>query len=259
MLIGVIGAMQEEVDTLIGMLRDAKTHQLGGRIFTQGQFMGNDVIVVYSRVGKVSAASTATTLINHFGVDNIIFTGIAGAVNEGLNVGDIVIGDKCIQHDMDASPIFPKFEIPLTNTSYFASCNNLVEKARQAAEQFVEQQFNTVISRDIQAKFGIIKPAIKIGTIASGDQFIKCSQKIAGFKQEIDNCMAVEMEGAAVSQVCSEYQLPFAVIRTISDKANEKAPHDFGQFLTEVASLYAVGIVKQLLILLHNDMYEVPV
>lgn len=253
MKIGIIGAMQEEVDSLLRLVKSPTTQQFGGRTFTLGQYLNNDVVIVYSRVGKVSSASTATTLIQQFGVDIVLFTGIAGAVAPELNVGDIVIGDKCIQHDMDASPIFPKYEIPLTNTTYFHSCENLVEKAFEAAQLFLKEDFNTVISDAIQKKFGIHQPNIKIGTIASGDQFISCPLKISQFKQDIPHLLAVEMEGAAVSQVCAEYDIPFVVIRTISDKANADAPTNFNSFLSEVATLYAIGIIKQLLSLLNTD------
>ena len=177
----------------------------------------------------------------------VIFTGIAGGVEPSLNVGDIVIGDKCIQHDMDASPIFPKYEIPLTNTAYFHSCESLVKKANDAAQLFLNDDFQTLISPAIQHKFGIHQPSIQIGTIASGDQFISCPLKISQFKEEIPHLLAVEMEGAAVSQVCAEYHIPFVVIRTISDKANTDAPTDFTLFLNEVASIYATGIIRHLL------------
>lgn len=251
MMIGIIGAMQEEVDSILGLLTDSKSHRLGGRIFTKGKFLNQDVIVVYSRVGKASAASTATTLINHFGVEMMVFTGTAGAVDETLHVGDIVIGDQCIQHDMDASPLFPKFEIPLTNQSYFASCDKLVTKAFNAAEQFLAEDFKSMVSDAIQKEFKIQQPAVKIGTIASGDQFISCPDKIKQFKIEIDNLLAVEMEGAAVSQICAEYEIPCVIIRTISDNANEHAPMDFNRFLTEVTSHYAKGIIKHFLTLVQ--------
>lgn len=247
MIIGIIGAMPEEVEAIVQLLDTPKNHQIGGRTFTKGDFHHQTVVVVYSRVGKASSASTATTLINHFSADKIIFTGIAGAVADDLKIGDIVIGDQCIQHDMDASPLFPKYEIPLTNQTYFYSCEKLVEMAVNAAECFLKEDYANMLSDKIRQKFQLTEPAIKIGTIASGDQFISCPTKIQNLKLDIDNLIAVEMEGAAVSQICAEYQVPFAVIRTISDKANTKAPDDFNQFLTEITAIYAKGIIKHLL------------
>lgn len=242
MKIGIMGAMPEEVGSIANLLNNPVLRSFGSRDFLTGCFSDKEVIVVYSRCGKVSSASTATTLINHFKVNAIIFTGVAGAVPMHLNVGDVVVGDKCIQHDMDGRPIFPKYEIPLSGVTYFHSSQELVSKARLATERFFSAEFHSAIPKEIREKFNISRPAVHVGTIASGDQFVSCPMKVKNLQKEIDNVLAVEMEGAAVSQVCSEYELPFVVFRTISDKANCDAPTDFQQFITQVASFYASAI-----------------
>ncbi len=247
MTVGIIGAMAQEVDAIVSLLDSATTFQMGSRVFTTGKFGNQEIVVVFSRWGKVASASTATLLINQFQAKQIIFTGLAGAVDHQLNVGDIVVGDKCIQHDLDGRPFFSKFEIPLTSKTYLHSSVKLVQVAFNAVKKFLTEDFTTDVSEQIRHKFEIKQPTVQIGTVASGDQFISCNNKLNELRDEIDNILAVEMEGAAVSQVCSEFDIPFVVIRTISDKANAAAPIDFNAFLSEVTPYYAKGVMRHVL------------
>lgn len=252
MIIGIMGAMPEEVSAISELLNEKRETTVRKRAFIQGNFGSHEVVIVYSRVGKVSSASTATTLINDFKVDNIIFFGIAGGVTDDLNIGDIVIADQCIQHDMDASPLFPKYEIPLTQQSYFGSDPELVQISQVAVERFLKDDFQQSITDTLRKQFQLYHPKVEIGTIATGDQFIKDPMKITEFKTELNHVLAVDMESGAVAQICDEYEIPYVSIRVLSDKANTKAPEDFHLFLTEITTHYAKGIIKHLLLQISN-------
>jgi len=247
MTIGIIGAMPQEVDSIIDLLDTHETIEIGGKVFHTGTFKNHNIVVVFSKWGKVSAASCAATLMSQFRISKLIFTGVAGAVCTQLSIGDIVVGDKCLQHDMDARPFFPKYQIPLTDTTFHISSNALVDAASRAITLFFENDFFQ-IPEETKNMFQIKTPKIHIGTIASGDQFVSCEKKLEELRNE--GIAAVEMEGAAVSQVCSEFAVDFVVIRTISDKANTNAPIDFPAFLAHVTPIYAKGIIKHLLSIL---------
>ena len=119
MLLGLMGAMPEEMDKIIDALTDKKVVERGSRLYYRGKLYGQEVVAVFSRWGKVAAATTATNLIVEFGVDRIVFTGVAGAISDDLNIGDVVIAQRLFQHDMDARPLMRRFEIPLTGKTSF--------------------------------------------------------------------------------------------------------------------------------------------
>ena len=120
MAIGIISAMQEEMQTLLDNLQERVATTKGMRTYYHGKLFNVEIVLVFSRWGKVASATTATQLINDFAVDEIIFTGVAGAISPLMNIGDIVIGKNLYQHDVDASPLFKKFEVPLLHKIYFA-------------------------------------------------------------------------------------------------------------------------------------------
>ena len=233
-----MGAMPQEIALLLPDLEDRTNVSIARREYHSGKLFGHDAIVVFSRWGKVAAALTATTLINQFNVEFLIFTGVAGAADPLLNVGDIVIADTLIQHDFDASAmnIFKKFEIPLLGVSYFDVEEKLVAATILAATRYVATH-----SKETTI------PKIIRGTIASGDQFIANPKQIERLISKISNLKCVEMEGAAMAQVAYEHSIPFVVVRAISDKADHSAPVDFVRFITDTASHYSHGIVTNLL------------
>ncbi len=245
--IGVMGAMQEEISSLKQAMQDPVTIWLGGREYICGKLFGKSAVVVFSRWGKVAAAATAATLIAKFNVDCLLFTGVAGAVNADLNVGDIVLGNRLYQHDMDASPLFSKREIPCLGIDGFDAHPNLLEKGQMAVAKFLASSYFSPNNPVLQ-EFAITAPKLYPGIIASGDQFINHVDKIKALHQEVSGTLAVEMEGAAVAQVCYEHDVPNLVIRTISDRADHQAPVDFTKFVAKVASYYAIGILEPLLI-----------
>jgi adenosylhomocysteine nucleosidase len=250
--LGIVSALQQEQNGLIQAMNSASTVSRGMRSYTAGQLWGIDVVCVLSRIGKVAATATVATLIERFGVTHVIFTGVAGGAEEKIRVGDIVIAESLVQHDMDASPLFPRFEIPLTGQSRFLSDRHLTETLAEASRLFLEWDLETAITRADRNQFRLQAPALHTGLIASGDEFIHRRERLAGLRSSLPGLLAVEMEGAAVAQVCFEFGVPFAVVRTISDGANEDAPIDFMEFIDGVASHYAFGIVRRLCRLLRN-------
>lgn len=246
MKIGIMGAMPQEVDSILSHMTDVHTVEHGSRTYHVGKMNSHDVVLVFSRWGKVAAATTATSLIAEFKIDQLIFTGVAGASTPDLNIGDIVISSQLYQHDMDARPLMPRHEIPLTNITFFKADTTLMRKA-QAATRGLLATLSQKISADELSAFNITQPKCILGTIATGDQFIGDTVRTSAIMAERPETAAVEMEGASVAQVCTDYKIPFVVIRTISDKADHKSAIDFPRFVEKVARHYAEHIVSSIL------------
>lgn len=242
--LGIISALAEEQQGLIEAMQEPATLTHGMRVYTAGTLWEIDAVSVLSRIGKVAAAMTATTLVEKFGVTHIVFTGVAGSGDAGVKVGDIVVADRLVQHDVDASPLFPKFQIPLTGLSHFESDLALTDRLAGAARQFLDHGLELAIADEERRLFGLTRPRVHRGLIASGDQFIGGRAHLARVRDGLPGLLAVEMEGAAVAQVCFELGIPFAVIRTISDNANEEAAVDFMRFVKTVASRYAFETLR---------------
>ncbi len=245
MTIGIISAMYEEMQTLLKNLKQPVTITKGMRTYHQGRLFNTDVVLVFSRWGKVASATTATQLINDYTeIGEIIFTGVAGAISKDLNIGDIVIGKHLYQHDVDASPLYKKFEIPLLNKIFFETSAIHRGHLYEASEKFLDS-YTDFIAPEKAYSFGIIQAKVILGDIASGDQFINDALSVDKLSHELSSVYCVEMEGAAVAQVCYEYNIPFSIIRIISDKANDNAHIDFPKFAKEIASHYALGILEE--------------
>jgi adenosylhomocysteine nucleosidase len=247
MLIGIIGAMQEEIQLLSASMKISETKTIGMREFYIGELFGKDVVLVFSRCGKVAAASTVTTLIEIFKVDLVLFTGVAGGAEKALNIGDIVIADKLVQHDMDASslPGFRKFEIPLLGIDTFKVPEKIVALAKQSALHYISEGMKADVSQSDLEEFSIKTPSVVVGTVASGDIFVADIQKVQSLSNEIQNLMCIEMEGAAVAQVCYEHNVDFIVFRVISDKADDEATINFPKFINNAASHFTRGIIER--------------
>lgn len=242
-----MGAMPEEVNDVIALLDNPHSATIGMRTYTSGLLNGIQTVVVFSRWGKTAAASTVTTLINVYEITELIFTGVAGALNPALKIGDIVVAKRLIQHDMDARPLMPRFEIPLLGMTWF-ECNSLrIGKAEDAVKLLLEKQhLNDMVGTGILNSFGIATPTLHLGDIASGDQFFATAKQKEALHEALPGILCVEMEGAAVAQVCYEHEVPFTIIRTISDAADEKSHIDFPAFIANVASKYSASIIKHL-------------
>lgn len=247
-MIGIIGAIPEEVNAIIASMQVLKTKILGKRKYYIGTLENQDCVVVFSRIGKVAAAITTTTLIHEFHVDKIFFTGGAGGIGKKVKVGDIVLATQLAQHDFDAFPLYPKNEIPLLNKNFFKPDSVLNDIAQVEINSFLNSEaLLDYVPTDILNDFAIVSPKLHLGLIASGDQFIHKKEQVLQLIENFPETLCVEMEGAAVAQVCHEYQIPFVVIRTISDHANDTAHHDFNLFIEHISSKYGLWIIKHIL------------
>ncbi len=232
MTTAIISALPEEQAGLIQLLQNHEHSAHIPRGLEHGLIHAKPVILALAGVGKVAAATTATMLIERYHVKRILFTGVAGAVAQQVQVGDVVIGTEYLQHDMDASPLFPRYEIPYTGISRFAGHTDLCAMLLGACSAY----FLTANG----------SKCLKIhqGLIISGDRFVSSAQEVQALRSELPDALCVEMEGAAIAQVCHDYQIPFAAMRTISDKADENAHVDFPKFVSEVAGPMAVNMVN---------------
>jgi adenosylhomocysteine nucleosidase len=246
-VIGIMGAMPEEINGIIELLANKEELKLGKRSYFVGKLNGIKTVVVFSRWGKVAAATTVSTLILEFNVSEIIFTGVAGAINPELNVGDIVIAKRLIQHDLNAKPLIEEFEIPLLNIKYIETQAKQLEIATKAVKDLIDGNnlFSVIEQAELQ-RFNIVNPKLVIGDIASGDKFFANTKEKNELLNKLPATLCVEMEGAAVAQVCYEYEVPFTILRTISDTADEKSHIDFSAFIEQVSNKYSVEIIKNI-------------
>jgi adenosylhomocysteine nucleosidase len=235
MTLAILSALAEEQAGLKDGLQQARCVQRAGRDFWLGTLHGLPVVLALSRIGKVAAATTATTLIESFSVQQILFTGVAGGVGQDVQVGDVVVASEFLQHDMDASPLFPRYQVPLYGLERFACDADMTQALHQAS-----------IS---QTRHIAPQASVHEGLIVSGDRFVSQPDEARQLTQALQGAghqpLAVEMEGAAVAQVCHDYGLPFAAMRTVSDRADAQAHLDFTRFIQDVASRYAQAIVDQ--------------
>ncbi|MEM7754667.1 MAG: 5'-methylthioadenosine/adenosylhomocysteine nucleosidase [Planctomycetota bacterium] len=231
-MLGVMTAMPEEAQALLeAVMVEGECVEHGRRQFHVGTLFGQPAVLVVSRVGKVAAAATTTELIVRFGVDRLLFTGVAGALTHELNRGDVVIASELIQHDIDASPMWPARVVPLLDVGVFKTDVDLSSRVVIAAERFAAGSTRTVAR----------------GPILSGDQFIKTAAEVSALRAAVPGALCVEMEGAAAAQVAHEYGVKLAVARVISDHADEDAPATFTESLGSIAAASTLGIVRELM------------
>ncbi|MCM8711017.1 5'-methylthioadenosine/adenosylhomocysteine nucleosidase [Clostridium sp. SYSU_GA19001] len=227
MKIGIIGAMDEEVEILLREIKLQKKVFKAKMEFNHGILWGQEVVVVRSGIGKVNAAVCTQILIDNFNADCIINVGIAGGIGKDIYPGDVVVAESLVQHDMDTSAFGDKIgQIPRLDTFDFKCDSDLVAKAKKACEFLKEGNSFT-------------------GIIATGDQFIAHVDKIRWINEEF-SAIACEMEGGSIAQVCYLNNIPFVVIRSISDNANNGAHMDFEKF-KYIAVENSVRILKNML------------
>jgi adenosylhomocysteine nucleosidase len=243
-VIGIMSALHEELSAVLADMPEEQRVAVAGRDFWRGHWQGHAVVAVLSRVGKVAAATTAAVMLERFGVDALVFTGAAGGLGPGVRVGDVVVATGLIQHDMDASPLFPRHEVPLYGRALFEADTALSLQLTEAAQQ-VLQAAERHLGPDTLAQFQLSSPKVHQGLIVSGDRFVSTSAESQTLRESLPEALAVEMEGAAVAQVCLDYGVPFAAVRTISDRADDTAHTDFNRFIREVASRYSRAILSQ--------------
>lgn len=230
MKIGIIGAMDEEIKLYKAEMDINKEISKAGITYYEGTWKGKDVVLCKSGVGKVNASVCTQIMIDGFGVESVIFTGVAGALHPELEIGDVVVSRDSQHHDMDVTPLgFARGIIPFADKSIFLADEKLVNVAIQASDAIGEGK--TVAGR-----------------ILSGDQFIANREYVQQLRQEMEGA-CTEMEGAAVAQVCDMNHIPFVIIRSMSDKADGSAHMNFNEF-TDLASHRSYQIVNNMLELL---------
>ncbi|MFC0561999.1 5'-methylthioadenosine/adenosylhomocysteine nucleosidase [Halalkalibacter alkalisediminis] len=228
MKIGIIGAMNEEIERMRAEMKVTETHQFATVTFYEGTLNEKEIILCKCGVGKVNAALTTQILVDQFAITHLLFTGVAGAVDESLDVGDLVISTSAMQHDIDVTALgFKKGQIPyFEGSSDFQADNRLVKLAVEAAEESTDRH-------------------IVQGRIVSGDQFVADAKYVQALRYEFQ-AVCVEMEGAAVAQVAAMNEVPFVIIRSMSDKANGEASINFAEF-TQLASEQSHLLVSTIL------------
>ena len=214
--LGLIGAMDEEIVFFHEHMQEVVQSTYAGIVFYEGRFYNQDVVVCKSGVGKVNAAICTQIQIDRFHCDAVVFTGVAGALDPQLEIGDIVVSEECMQHDMDVTPLgYARGIIPYQATSVFNAHPELVQIAMDAGHRLSENR-------------------VVLGRILSGDQFIANRETVTALRRELNGACA-EMEGAAVAQVCVMNDIPYVVIRSMSDKADGSAHINFPEFARQAA------------------------
>lgn len=227
MIIGIIGAMDEEIFQIKEHMQLGRIEKKAGMEFYMGKFLDKEVVVVRSGIGKVNAAICTQILIDDFNVDVVVNTGIAGGVYEEINPGDVVISTDLVHHDMDTTAFGDRIgQVPRMDVYSFKADSRLVELA-----------FSSALQMD---GFKVYR-----GRIVSGDQFIADHVKIKKLR-EVFGAYAVEMEGAAIGHTCYANGVPFVVIRSISDRADGSAHIDYETF-KNMAIHNSIGILKDMI------------
>lgn len=211
-IIGVIGAMDEEVSRLKEKMQVKKVEKKAGMEFFEGELAGKDVVIVRSGIGKVNAGICTQILVDDFGVEAVINTGVAGSLKNEINIGDIVLSTDALQHDMDATGFgYEHGVIPRMEQSTFVADKKLVDLAKQ-------------VNEEVNSDIGTF-----VGRVVSGDQFISDKAKKDWLVEKFGG-YCTEMEGAAIAQAAYLNEIPFLIIRAISDKADNSAEMDYGEF-----------------------------
>jgi adenosylhomocysteine/aminodeoxyfutalosine nucleosidase len=225
MRVAILGAMEEEIEPLLNFFGEYETVEYAQNKFYTTKYKDLEIVVAYSKIGKVFATLTASILIEKFKCEKLLFSGVAGGVNPELKIGDLIIGTGLCQHDLDITEFgHPHGFVPGGDVCTLAD-ESLIKIAKQVAQ---DKNIN-----------------IKTGIIATGDQFVACNDKKC-FIQETFEADALEMEGAAVAVTCSTLGVPFFVLRAISDTADMDAGFNFDEFLKSSAKNSADFITSML-------------
>jgi adenosylhomocysteine nucleosidase len=235
--IGIIAAMDSEFRDLASSLDHERTEKIAGREIHYGTLEGIPVAIILCGCGKVNATHSATLLACHAKVSRILVTGVSGGLAAGLKVGDIVIGDSFIQHDMDARPLFPLHEVPFEEFSVIDADPELKNLMTEAAHGMLAAKRPP----------GLERAQVLQGLVVSGDQFLSSTEARNRVLETLPEAFAVDMESAAIAQVCRMADLPLGVVRVISDSADGSAHIDFAKFVEVSASKACAETVRHAL------------
>lgn len=247
-MLAILAAMPEELQALVPHIAGARTISRAGRDYIQGNLWGTPVVAVFSRWGKVAAASTATEAIIAHGASRLVFIGIAGGVDPALKPGDVVIARDLYQHDLDASPFFPPTEIPLLGRRAIAADQAISSRLFEASKTFLRDDLPTRTDPALVSALDLASRRAVRADIASGDKVIASAAARRAVLARVPTAACVEMEGAAVAQVCFEHGVPFGCVRIISDTADESAHADVAPFFGGLAGVYTSGILRRWLV-----------
>ena len=217
-MIAILGAMDEEVTPILTVVGEYDTISYANNKFYLASYKGKQLVIAYSKIGKVNAALTASIMIEKFKADKLLFTGVAGALSEGLKIGDLMYATSLAQHDLDITAFgHPYGYVP--GIEVFSKTDEGLNK----------------LAIQVAAKKGL---DLKSGVIATGDQFV-CNKDKKDWIKAVFKADVVEMEGASVAQVCTQLGVPFFILRAISDEAGGGAEFDFDEFLNSSAKVSA--------------------
>lgn len=250
MMIAIIAAMHEELACILKRITHSETITIGDYTFHQGQYGVHTVVVTLSGVGKAAAAGVTGMLIGRFEeIDTIIITGLAGALDPTLKLGDVVVSTQCIQHDVDARPnCRTKYQVPFSK-AIFEADPQLVEIGQRAVNTFLRSHLHEQIKAEDLALFNIEQPRCITGAVATGDEFMTNPERLAAIRADIQNTLnisslAIDMETAAVIAIAGACHKRAVSFRVISDKGiNEH----YLQFKRSIAGQYTAGIIDLVL------------
>ena len=237
MTLAIVAAMPEELAALQAVMSVDRTEHVAGRALHRGRLAGCEVVMVLAGIGKVAAATTAALLFERCGARAVLFTGVAGGLGSAVRVGDVVVGTQFLQHDLDASPIFPRWQVPGSGRSHFDADVSMSQTLAEAAADVLAAPHAAL------SEFGIAAAHLHRGLIVSGDRFVSSAPECARLRADLPEALAVDMESAAMAQVCADFGRPLAVLRCVSDRADDQAHVDFPRFLARVAAPLARDIV----------------
>ncbi|MBB6454359.1 adenosylhomocysteine nucleosidase [Salirhabdus euzebyi] len=225
MIVGIIGAMDEEIELLKSKIEVKSEEEIAGCLFIKGALEGKEVVLLKSGIGKVNASMSTTILHERYKPDYVINTGSAGGFAKELNVGDVVISDKIVHHDVDVTAFdYDYGQVPNLPT-YFEANEELISLAINASNEMQEIQ-------------------TKVGLIGTGDSFMQDAERVNFVRGKFPNLQAAEMEAASVAQVCHHYKTPFVIIRSLSDIAGKESSVSFDKYLEKAAKNAATLIMK---------------
>lgn len=245
--VAILSAMDQEISLINTRISDPVEHDVLGQRFVAGHLGGVDVVTAISGYGKVGAAATATAAMIEFNIGGVVFGGVAGGIHPEIEIGDVVVADRLIQHDYDASPIFERYVIPSLGVAEIPADPEMTAALNTAVDRYLRERSAAEITNIPDELFDVAQMKHHRGLIASGDRFISSLAEARSLLGRISEVLAVEMEGAAVAQVCAERDVPFAVFRLVSDRADHDADVDFISFVSSVAAPLTAGIVEEFL------------
>lgn len=210
MKIAIMGAMSEEITPILEKLQSYRVVEYAGNRYYETTYKGIELVIAYSKIGKVFSTLTAATMIEHFGATVLLFSGVAGAISADLRVGDLIVATKLAQHDLDITAFGHPYGYVPEGSVYVEADTKLIELSKQVAFEMNKE--------------------LKEGIIATGDQFV-ANEERKNFIGETFNADALEMEGASVAVVCNALKIPFFILRSISDAADMDASFSFDEFL----------------------------